>query len=379
VSSRLDRLRQKMTEAALDGLLVSSPVEDTFGNIGANRRYLSGFTGSVGHLLITQEAAFIAVDFRYYEQAQREVLGFTLFPASGPLPEWFASLVGEAKLAGKKLGFQAGDITVATYQTITKAVKEMPAAQRPKVLAAPPLVEQLRATKDADELAAIQRAVDLGDEAFVDIAQRIEPGWTETQAAWEIEKYIREHGGEGVSFEIIVAAGPWSAMPHAYPRDERIQEGQPIIIDMGVRLGGYCSDLSRTLFLGQPDEQFDKIYDIVLTAQLTAEALIRKDMTGEQAHLLGHNVIAETGYGESFGHGLGHGVGLQIHETPRLVRASKDVLADGMVFTIEPGIYISGWGGVRIEDMVVLENGRARVITRAPKLDVVPDAQKSEN
>ena len=367
MSSRLDRLRQKMADAGLDGLLVSSPIEDTFGNVGANRRYLSGFTGSVGHLLITQEAALIVVDFRYYEQAQREAAGFTLFPASGPLPEWFASLVGEAGLAGKKLGFQAGDITVATYQTITKAVKDMPVSQRPKLLAAPPLVEQLRATKDADELAAIQRAVDLGDEAFADIAQRIEPGWTEAQAAWEIEKYIREHGGEGVAFEIIVAAGPWSAMPHAYPRDERIQEGQPIIIDLGVRLAGYCSDLSRTLFLGQPDEQFDKIYDIVLTAQLTAEALIRKDMTGEQAHLLAHNVIAETGYGENFGHGLGHGVGLQIHESPRLARTSKDVLADGMVFTIEPGIYVSGWGGVRIEDMVVLEDGRARVLTRAAK------------
>jgi Xaa-Pro aminopeptidase len=372
VSSRLDRLRVKMADAGLDGLLVSSPVEDTFGNVGANRRYLSGFSGSVGHLLITQEAAFIAVDFRYYEQAQQEAPAFTLFPTSGPLPEWFASLVGEAKLAGKRLGFQPGDITVATYQTITKAVKDMPASQRPKLLAAPPLVEQLRASKGADELAAIQRAVDLGDEAFVAIAQRIEPGWTERQAAWEIEKYIREHGGEGVSFEIIVAAGPWSAMPHAYPRDERIKAGQPIIIDMGVRLAGYCSDLSRTLFLGQPDEQFAKIYDIVLTAQLTAEALIRKDMTGEQAHLLAHNVIAETGYGESFGHGLGHGVGLQVHEMPRLTRASGDVLADGMVFTIEPGVYISGWGGVRIEDMVVLEDGRARVLTKAPKLSVAP-------
>jgi Xaa-Pro aminopeptidase len=370
VDSRLDRLRQKMAEVELDVLLVSSPIEDIFGNVGANRRYLSGFTGSVGYLLITQEAALIAVDFRYYEQAQREALGFTLFPASGPLSDWFASLVGEAALAGKKLGFQAGDITVATYQTITKAVKDMPASQRPKLLAAPPLVEGLRAIKDADELAAIQRAVDLGDEAFVAIAQRIEPGWTEAQAAWEIEKYIREHGGEGVSFKIIVAAGPWAAMPHAYPRDERIQKGEPILIDMGVRLGGYCSDLSRTLFLGQPDKQFDKIYDIVLTAQLTAEALIRKDMTGEQAHLLAHNVIAETGYGENFGHGLGHGVGLQVHETPRLIRASKDVLADSMVFTIEPGIYISGWGGVRIEDMVVLEDGRPRVLTKAPKLGV---------
>jgi Xaa-Pro aminopeptidase len=366
-----------MAEVGLDGLLVSSPVEDIFGNAGANRRYLSGFTGAVGYLLITQEAAFIAVDFRYYEQAQREAPGFTLFPTSGPLPDWFASLMGQAELAGKRLGFEAGDITLATYQTIAKAVKDMPASQRPKLLAAPPLVEELRAIKDADELAAIQRAIDLGDQAFTAIAQRIEPGWTERQAAWEIEKYIREHGGEGVSFEIIVAAGPWAAMPHACPRDEKIQKGEPIIIDMGVRLDGYCSDLSRSLFLGQPDEQFDKIYDIVLTAQLTAEALIGKGMTGEQAHLLAHNVIAETGYGENFGHGLGHGVGLQIHERPHLARASKDVLVDGMVFTIEPAIYISGWGGVRIEDMVVLEDGRARVLTKAPKLGVVAAAEES--
>ena len=377
MNSRLDRLRQKMAEVGLDGLLVSSPVEDTFGDVGANRRYLSGFTGSVGYLLITQEAAFIAVDFRYHEQAQREATGFTPFTASGPLPDWFASLLGEAELAGKRLGFQAGDVTFATYQTLAKAVKDMPASQRPKLLAVPPLVEQLRAIKDADELVAIQQAVDLGDEAFVAIAQRIEPGWTEAQVAWEIEKYIREHGGEGVSFEIIVAAGPWAAMPHARPRDEKIRKGEPIIIDMGVRLDGYCSDLTRTLVLGQPDEQFDKIYDIVLTAQLTAEALITRDMIGEQAHLLAHNVIVETGYGENFGHPLGHGVGLQIHERPHLARASKDVLADGMVFTIEPGIYISGWGGVRIEDMVVLEDGRARVLTKAPKLIVAAGAQRS--
>lgn len=359
-----------MAEVGLDGLLVSSPVEDTFKNVGANRRWLSGFTGSVGFLLVTQEAAFIAVDFRYYEQAQREAPDFTLFPASGPLSTWFASLLGEAKLSGKKLGFQAGDITVATYQTITKTVKGMPASDRPKLLAAPPLVEQLRAVKSAEELAAIQRAVDLTDEAFVAAAERIEPGWTDTQAAWEIDKYIREHGGEGVAFNTIVACGPWAAMPHAYPRDEKIKGGEPIIIDMGARVDGYCADLTRTLFLGEPDEQFRKIYDVVLTAQLTAAALIREDMTGEQAHMLAYNVIAEAGYGENFGHGLGHGVGLQPHESPRLARTSKDVLADGMVFTIEPGIYVSGWGGVRIEDIAVLENGRARVLSKAPKLSL---------
>jgi Xaa-Pro aminopeptidase len=372
VNQRLARLREKMADVGLDGLLVSAPVEDTFKNVGANRRYLSGFTGSVGTLLITPEAALIAVDFRYYEQAQREAPDFTLFPATGPLGAWFASLVGTAGLVGKKLGFQPGDLTVATYQALTKAVKGMPASDRPKVLAAPPLVEQMRAVKDSDELVAVQRAVDLADAAFEAVARRIEPGWTETQVAWEIEKHVREHGADSVSFETIVAAGPWSAMPHAYPRaDKRIETGEPIIIDMGARLDGYCSDLSRTLILGKGDGQFDKIYDIVLAAQEAAEALIRAGMSGEEAHLTAHNVIAEAGYGENFGHGLGHGVGLQVHEAPRLAKTSKDVLAEGMVFTVEPGIYVSGWGGVRIEDMAVMENGRPRVLSRAPKVSVL--------
>jgi len=371
VKERLAKLRAKMAEVGLDGLLVSAPVEDTFKNVGANRRYLSGFTGSVGTLLITPEAAFIAVDFRYYEQAQREAPDFTLFPAAGPLGTWFASLVGEAGLGGKKLGFQPGDLTVATYQAMTKAVKAMQAADRPKLLAAPPLVEQMRAVKDAEELAALQRAVDLADGAFEAVARRIEPGWTEAQVAWEIEKHVREHGG-GVSFETIVAAGSWSAMPHAYPRaDKRIETGEPIIIDMGARLDGYCSDLSRTLILGKADGRFEKIYDIVLAAQETAGALIRAGMSGEEAHLIAHNVIAEAGYGESFGHGLGHGVGLQVHEAPRLARTAKEILAEGMVFTVEPGIYVSGWGGVRIEDMAVMENGRPRVLSRATKASIL--------
>jgi Xaa-Pro aminopeptidase len=372
VKRRLAGLHAKMRKVGLDGLLVSAPVEDTFKNVGANRRYLSGFTGSVGTLLITERAAFIAVDFRYYEQAQRETPDFTLFPAVGALGTWFAQLVGAAGLAGKKLGFQPGDVTVATYQAMTKAVKAMPVTDRPKLLAAPPLVEQMRAVKGAEELAAIQRAVDLADEAFEAAARRIEPGWTETQVAWEIEKHVREHGGDGVSFETIVAAGPWSAQPHAYPRlEKRIETGEPIIIDMGVRVDGYCSDLSRTLILGKPDGQFNKIYDIVLAAQEAAEALIRAGMSGEEAHLTAHNVITEAGYGDNFGHGLGHGVGLQVHEAPRLAKTSKDVLVEGMVFTVEPGIYLSGWGGVRIEDMVVMENGRPRVLSRAPKVSVL--------
>jgi Xaa-Pro aminopeptidase len=369
MSARLQRLREKMADVRLDGFLVGAPVEDTFRTHAANRRYLSGFTGSTGWLLITADAAFIAVDFRYFDQAQREASGFTLFPTSDGIESWFARLVGEAGLTGRRIGFEPGDTTVATYQAMKKALEKMPPGERAKLLAAPSLVEDLRAIKEPEEIAALQGAVDLGDEAFQAVAQRIEPGWTERQVAWEIERYAREHGADGLSFETIVAAGPWGAMPHAQPRDHPIEAGEPVIIDMGVRVDGYCSDLARTIVVGgERDSRFREIYDIVLTAQLTAEELLKSGMSGEEAHMLAHSVIAEAGHGEDFGHGLGHGVGLLVHESPRLANTSKDELKDGMVATIEPGIYISGWGGVRIEDMVVIDQGKARVMSRAPKL-----------
>jgi len=368
MSERLERLRRGMANVGLDGFLVGAPVEDTFHTHAANRRYLSGFTGSMGWLLITTDSAFIAVDFRYFEQAEREAPDFTLFRTNGGMESWLTELVGEAALMKKRIGFEPAGVTVSAYQAMKKALDKLPADERPKLLAAPPLVEELRAIKEPAEVAALQRAVDLGDEAFEHVARMIEPGWTELQVAWEIERYAREHGADGLSFETIVAAGPWGAMPHAQPRDRPIQAGEPIVIDMGVRIDGYCSDLTRTLCAGGEDARFREIYDIVLTAQLTAEELVASGMGGEEAHMLAHNVIAEAGYGENFGHGLGHGVGLLVHEAPRLARQSKDELKDGMVATIEPGIYISGWGGVRIEDMVVFEHGKARVMSHAPKV-----------
>jgi len=368
VSERLERLRHSMANVGLDGFLVGAPVEDTFHTHAANRRYLSGFTGSMGWLLITADSAFIAVDFRYFEQAEREAPGFHLFRTNGGMENWLPQLLGEAALMKKRAGFEPAGVTVSTYQAMKKALEKLAADERPKLLAAPPLVEELRVIKEPAEVAALQRAVDLGDEAFERVAQRIEPGWTELQVAWEIEKYAREHGADGLSFETIVAAGPWGAMPHAQPRDRPIQAGEPVVIDMGVRVDGYCSDLTRTIAVGGEDARFREVYDIVLTAQLAAEELVRSGMGGEEAHMLAHSIIAEAGYGESFGHGLGHGVGLLVHEAPRLAKQSKDELKDGMVATIEPGIYISGWGGVRIEDMVVFEDGKARVMSHAGKL-----------
>jgi Xaa-Pro aminopeptidase len=367
-AQRIERLRGKLEEQGLGGLFVSAPAEDIHKTVGANRRYLSGFTGSLGHLLITRDAAFIAVDFRYFEQAERESPEFTLIQANGGMKVWLPKLIGEAGLGGQKLGFESSGITYGMYGALRDAVNDLPESNRPHLVPTDNVVESLRAIKDPEELDALDRAVALGDAAFEHVAARIEPGWTEKQIAWEIEKYAREHGAEGLSFPTIVAAGPWGAMPHAQPRDHVVQEGDGIVIDMGVNLDGYMSDLTRTVFVGKPDDKFRKIYDIVLAAQLTAEELVRTGMTGGDAHMLAHKVIEEAGYGDSFGHGLGHGVGLQVHESPRVGQTSTDVLEDGMVITVEPGIYLPGWGGVRIEDMGYMKDGKYVSFTKAPKL-----------
>jgi Xaa-Pro aminopeptidase len=369
-ADRIERLRGKLAEQGLDGLFVSAPAEDIYKTVGANRRYLSNFTGSMGHLLITEDQAFIAVDFRYYEQAERESPEFTLFHANGPMT-WLPDLIRLGALGGKKLGFESSGITYRLYTTLRKAVDDLSESDRPTLVPTEGLVESLRVIKEPEEIAALERAVALGDAAFEDVAKRIQPGWTEKQVAWEIEKYAREHDAEGLSFPTIVAAGPWGAMPHAQPRDHVIREGDGVVIDMGVNLHGYMSDLTRTVYVGKPDDQFKKIYDIVLAAQLAAEEMIRTGMTGGEGHMIAHRVIDEAGYGENFGHGLGHGVGLQIHESPRVSRTSEDILEEGMVITVEPGIYLPGWGGIRIEDMGYLKDGKFVNFSKASKLQFV--------
>jgi Xaa-Pro aminopeptidase len=325
----------------------------------------------MGHLLITRDAAFIAVDFRYYEQAERESPEYTLWQANGGMKTWLSKLFGEAGLAGQKLGFESSGVTYGMFASMRDIVAELPDTDRPQLVPTDGIVEGLRAIKEPDELEALQRAVDLGDAAFQHVAAHIQPGWTEKQVAWEIEKYAREHGAEGLSFPTIVAAGPWGAMPHAQPRDHVIKDGDGVVIDMGVNLDGYMSDLTRTVVVGKADDEFKKIYDIVLAAQLTAEELVRTGMTGGDAHNIAAKVIEEAGYGDKFGHGLGHGVGLQVHESPRVGGTSADVLQDGMVITVEPGIYLPGWGGIRIEDMGYLKDGKYVNFTKAPKLQFV--------
>ncbi|HID96168.1 MAG TPA: peptidase M24 family protein, partial [Candidatus Latescibacteria bacterium] len=195
----------------------------------------------------------------------------------------------------------------------------------------------------------------------------IEPGMTEKEVAWELESFMRTHGAEKAAFDLIVASGPNGALPHVTASERAIRAGEPIVMDLGCVVEGYHSDMTRTICLGQPDARFREIYQLVLSAQLAAEEAIRPGMTGREADAIARRIIEEAGYGEQFGHGLGHGVGLAIHEKPTLGKLSEDVLEPGMVFTVEPGIYIPGWGGVRIEDMVVLREDGVEVLTQASK------------
>ncbi|MBI4301593.1 MAG: aminopeptidase P family protein, partial [Chloroflexi bacterium] len=339
MNQRLDMLRRELELKELDAILISQ---------AENRRYLSGFTGSTGHLLISPSRAILATDFRYTEQAENEAHNFEVVRIEGELSQWFPTVA--SLFEAKRWGFEAQDLIYSLYQQLLMALDKS-AELKPTE----GLVEGLRAVKEKEELKCIERAAAITDAAYEHILATIHPGMTERALAWELEKYIRERGSEGVAFDLIVASGPNAALPHAQPTERAVQAGEPIIFDVGSKAQGYHSDMTRTLCLGTPDATFAKVYDIVLKAQAKAIDSVISNITGEQAHNLALAVIQEAGYGDAFGHGLGHGVGLAIHELPRLGKNSSHLLSEGMVFTIEPGIYISGWGGVRIEDMVVLQ------------------------
>jgi Xaa-Pro aminopeptidase len=350
MNSRVEALRALLADQDLDALVISQP---------ENRRYLSGFTGSAGALVISQQDAILATDFRYFIQATQQAPDFELARVTEELPPVLAEVL--QRLRARRVGFEATHLAVATHQRWVEAMPEV------EWVPTEGLVEGLRAVKDEAELALMRRAVALTDEALVEVADGIRPGMTERQVAWELEVYLRTHGAEGVAFEITVASGPNAALPHARSTDRVIQAGEPVVIDLGARVEGYHADLTRTLCLRPRDGRFEEIYNVVLQAQTAAEAGIRAGMQGEEADSLARQVIEEAGYGDNFGHGLGHGVGLAVHEKPRLGKASEDVLEPGMVVTVEPGIYLPNWGGVRLEDMVLIGTDGVEVLTQAPK------------
>jgi Xaa-Pro aminopeptidase len=355
---RLARLRESMAEANLDGLLITQP---------ENRRYLSGFTGSAGVLVITSDRQAIATDFRYYEQVRAQCLEWELIQVSHDFETQILDVLRELGLGGLSVGFEAGHVSVDQLLRWEQALRA-----HVRLTSTTQMVEGMRISKDEGELQAIEHAVSVADEALAHIYGWVQPGMTEQQVAWELEITMRTGDATGVSFEVVVASGPNGALPHRRPTDRVIQAGEPVVMDLGCVVDGYCSDVTRTVCLGEPkDDEYLKIWNLVLEAQERAEAGLKAGITGVDGDKLARDVIIQAGYGDFFGHGLGHGVGLAIHEMPRLSLTYSGQIPSCAVVTVEPGIYVTEWGGVRIEDMVVVQQNGVEVLTSAPKVAVL--------
>jgi Xaa-Pro aminopeptidase len=262
----------------------------------------------------------------------------------------------------KQVAFEAHSLSFHTFQRFKKLIR-FP-GNFISLLPSYQLVEGLRAQKDRWEIAVIRRSLSITEEVFRQISKRLRPGQTEKEIAWQLKYWIHQNGGDDQAFEPIVASGPNAALPHAEPSDREIQKGEPILFDFGSKWNGYCSDLSRTVFLGRPTDRFKEVYLLVRQAQVQAEKGIRAGMTTTAADALARSVIEKGGYGKYFKHSLGHGVGLATHELPSLSPAKADLLKPGMVVTIEPGIYLPGWGGVRLENMAVIQEKGAKVLNK---------------
>lgn len=360
LARRLERVRAAMESQGVDSLLVTNP---------HNRHYLSGFSGhdqppldTAGFLLIGPSDICLITDGRYGIQAGHELapdLGISVAVHIGKLIPTVTEQV--QKRGCKRLGFESAHLIHMWWQQLTEALPDSTLVPTRSV------VEPLRMVKDADEMNLLGRAIAISDEAFNTVSRRIEVGMTEKQVAWEIERVMRELGADERAFATTVAVGANSALAHATTGDRLITEGEPIVIDMGARLQGYNSDMTRTICLGEPSDKFREIYNIVLEANLRAERELRPGMTGREADALSRDVIEAAGYGDYFIHSLGHGIGLEVHEGPSLRKTVEDAIPEGSVTSVEPGIYIEGWGGVRIEDLVLFRHDGVEVLTQADK------------
>lgn len=356
--------RQEILSAKkIDGVLISSP---------ANMRACSGFCGE-GIVFLSERQRLVFTDSRYTEAAKSECPDFEIIRYQGNLYEnWLDVLKERGKISsGSAIGFEDEYMTVQSYHTIKALLKK-----KELDISLIPLHKRLsglRQVKTDDEIQKIEQAEKIGDEAFAKVIGRIRECCqsgemlTEKQIAAFIEFTMRELGAEGTSFDTIVASGLHSSMPHAVPTDKELMDGDFVTMDFGCKVNGYCSDMTRTVVIGTADDRQREIYDIVLQAQEAALQIIRPGIKCCEVDEAARKVIREVGYGECFGHSLGHSVGLEIHETPCFAQKDESILRPGMVITVEPGIYVEGFGGVRIEDVVVITEKGCRNLTHSPK------------
>ncbi len=347
--SRLVRLRELVAERELDALLVGNLV---------NVRYLTGFTGTSGVLLIGPDDAILMTDFRYTRQAAEQASECEILDGKNSPREALAARMP----APGRIGFDDADMRVQAHAAWLEALPE-----GAELVAASGLVESLREVKDAHEIAAIERAATIADKIYVALAAAGLTGRRERDIAWRIEVLAREYGAEGLSFPPIVAAGAHGALPHAEARERAVESGELVVLDLGVIVDGYCSDATRTFAAGEPSERAREVHELVLRAQETALAAICPDRPCSEVDAAARAVIEAAGHGERFGHSTGHGVGLEVHELPTLSSRSDARLRAGNVVTVEPGVYLPDELGVRIEDLVVVEESGYRILSNYPK------------
>lgn len=351
---KIQKLRATFEKLGIDGFLVTSSY---------NRRYLSNFTGSAGVVLISNDKALFITDFRYTEQAGKQCQGYEVVQHTGSIPEKLASLVQQ--LGIKKLGFEQDHVTYSSYQTFDKAIDA-------ELVPISGEIEKLRLIKDESEIKILKGAANIADAAFTHILNFIQPGKTEIEVANELEFFMRKEGATSSSFDMIVASGHRGALPHGVASDKVIEKGELVTLDFGAYYNGYVSDITRTVAVGQPDAKMQEIYHIVLEAQLRGMKGIKPGITGKEADALTRDYITEKGYGDNFGHSTGHGIGLEVHEGPGLSSKSDIVLEPGMVVTCEPGIYLPGLGGVRIEDdTIITKDGNENLISSKKELIIL--------
>ncbi|MCD5390500.1 Xaa-Pro peptidase family protein [candidate division NPL-UPA2 bacterium] len=347
---RISKLQRRMKKEGIEALLITNL---------ENLRYLSGFSATAGALLVTDRERILITDFRYLRQAKEEAGNFKLIRMEDSLTEALARLL--KKIDIRKLSFEEDSITFHQYRALKAKLKGI------KLIPVKGMVENLRAIKTRSEIALLGRAAEIADRAFGHILRELRPGLEEREVAAQLEYLMRRLGAERSAFDTIVASGHRSSLPHAKPLRKKMNEGEIILIDMGAVYQGYHSDLTRTVVLGRIRAKQRKIYETVLKAQRRAIKHIRPEVKASSIDRVARDLIQRAGYGKYFGHGLGHGLGMSIHEEPGLRANNERLLQKGMVFTVEPAIYLPGWGGVRIEDVVVVTEDGCRVLSQAPK------------
>ncbi|WP_058307474.1 M24 family metallopeptidase [Gracilibacillus massiliensis] len=347
--SRVDKLKKVLKEESLDGLLITSAI---------NRRYITGFTGTAGVAIITADKSYFITDFRYTEQAHDQVTDFEIVEHKGPIHQTVADIVKSLNITN--IGFEKNDLTYALYEQYHNVINV-------EFIPTNGLIEKLRLIKDQDEINILKEACKIADDAFEHILQYIKPGVKEIDVANELEFFMRKKGATSSSFDIIVASGYRSALPHGVASSKEIKSGELVTLDFGALYKGYSSDITRTVAVGEISDELETIYQTVLEAQIKGVEGLKAGMTAKEADALTRDHIDQKGYGSYFGHSTGHGLGLDVHEMPALSFRSSETLSSGMVVTVEPGIYVPNVGGCRIEDdMLIREEGSER-LTKSPK------------